>query len=67
MKVKKITKKLTLNMLTVANLNSTEQQAVKGGAYYTELFGGAECRSWHPVCFTKPLGACHTEYIDCEY
>lgn len=58
MKTKKITKKLTLNKLTVSSLNVTEQQAVKGGGYYTEMYGGPECHTWHPACPTKPIYKC---------
>lgn len=58
MKTKKITKKLTLNKLTVSSLNATEQQAVKGGYFYTRINGGTECYSWDPICPTQPLYKC---------
>lgn len=64
MKTKKMVKKIILSKTTIANLEHSEQAAVKGGYWKTELFGG--CTSWHPVCFTMPAYKCNTELSICE-
>ena len=58
MKNVKLTKKLVLNKSTVTSLEHFEQASVKGGGYYTEMYGGPYCHTWHPECPTKPLPNC---------
>lgn len=58
MKTKKITSKLTLNKATVAVLGQDQQNAAKGGYYYTKLNGGALCNTWDPICPTRPDYLC---------
>ncbi len=64
MKSKRLNKKLTLAKTTVAHLGHGEQGAVKGGYYYTEIWGG--CNTWHPNCFTRPELACNTDISVCK-
>ncbi len=56
MKSKKPNKKLSFSKTTIVSLGNKEQRAVKGGYYYTEMWG--DCYTWHPVCFTKPVYKC---------
>lgn len=59
MKNAKLTKKLALNKSTVSSLDTLEQLSVKGGYYYTAI--DASCKTWDPVCPTKPLPSCGPE------
>lgn len=52
MKTKKVNKKLELSKATIATLTTKSLQNLKGGYYYTELWGGDYCRTWHPECPT---------------
>lgn len=65
MKTKKITTKLTLNKTTISVLEQNQQTAVRGGYYWTAMFGGTECRTWHPICWTKPIYQCAVS-LDCH-
>lgn len=56
MKNVKLTKKLVLNKSTVSSLDTLEQFSVKGGGYITAL--DLTCKTWDPVCPTKPLPNC---------
>ncbi|MCP5054607.1 MAG: hypothetical protein GY940_45995 [bacterium] len=53
MKPKKMEKKLSLGKATVTNLDTKEQEAVKGGYLITYPYEG--CATWHPVCPGKTL------------
>lgn len=59
MKTKKIDRKLTLNKQTVTSLDTSEQQALKGGYLNTRLYGN--CYTWYPYdgCYTKPQEYCN--------
>lgn len=63
MRPKKMSKSIALNKTTVANLEQSDQKAVRGGIYETKFFGG--CASWHPVCFSEPIQRCNTDESVC--
>lgn len=43
---------MELNKATIASLTQGSMRELKGGYYYTELWGGEYCHTWHPECPT---------------
>ena len=47
MKTKKLSKKLGLNKITIAQLNDMDLTNIKGGAIYTSIDICATCQIWN--------------------
>ena len=64
MKTKKLSKKLTLNKNTIANLINTDMQKVHGGAGVT--IGPTDCCTIHPECPNTIDFPCDTLDVLCS-